>query len=207
MRKAFLIVSALLAFAAVSTGVARASTATYDFTLSGTGISGSGAIVVSTTGTPGVDDITGISGSYSNTLAGGFSGTITGLVPGSYSASSPTNVAAAGGNSDTFDNLFFPTDGAPSCLGYAAGGLLDGCGFTFKVGSADFVNIFGNGLGQYGVFDWSPSTVVDFNVPLKATFTLATPESGTFGLTLIGLAMLGLAVIRKRSVQELTQSA
>jgi hypothetical protein len=207
MRKALLIVSALLISGAVSTGVARASTATYDFTLSGTGISGSGAIIVSTTGTPGVDDITGISGSYSNTLAGGFSGSITGLVPGSYSASSPTTIAASGGDSDTFDDLFFPAGGAPSCLGYPVGGLLDGCGFTFKVGSADYVNIFGDGSGKYDVFDWTPSAVIDFNLPIKATFTLAAPEPGVLGLTLIGLSMLGLAVIRKRKVQGLTQAA
>jgi PEP-CTERM motif-containing protein len=34
-----------------------------------------------------------------------------------------------------------------------------------------------------------------------------TPEPGVLGLTLIGLTMLGFAVIRKRNVQGLTQAA
>jgi hypothetical protein len=174
---------------------------TIDFTITGTGISSSGAITVSTTGTPGVDRITGISGNYSNTNAGGFSGAISGLLSGSYSASSPTTIAAAPGWVDTFDNLFYPTGGAPACMGYGAGGLLDGCGLTFSVG-ADRVNLFGNGLGKYDVFDWTPSAVIDANVPLRATFTVVTPEPGTLDLTLIGLAMVCLmVVIRKRRSQ------
>jgi len=179
---------------------------TLDFTISGTGISSSGVITVSTTGTPGVDRITGISGSYSNMLAGGFSGSITGLVSGSYSASSPTTIAAAPGTIDTFDNLFYSGGGAPACLGYGAGGLLDGCGLTFSVG-ADHVNLFGNGPGNYEVFDWTPSAVIDFNVPLHATFT-PVPEPSVLDLTLIGVAIVGLmAMIRKRPSQRQSAAA
>jgi len=204
MMQRSLWVTVAIMFTVFFSTAARADT--FDFTITGTGISSSGAITVSTTGTPGVDRITGISGSYTNTLAGGFSGSITGLVTGSYSALFPTTIAAAPGTIDIFDNLFYPTGGAPSCFGYGSGGLLDGCGLTFSVGT-DHVNLFGNGLGNYEVFDWTPSAVIDFNVPLNASFT-AVPEPGALDLTLIGVGMVVLmAVIRKRKSQGQSQAA
>ena len=204
MRRSLWITAAII-FTFFASTAARADT--IDFTITGTGISSSGAFTVSTTGTPGVDRITGISGNYSNTNAGGFSGAISGLVAGSYSASSPTTIAAAPGWIDTFDNLFYPSNGAPACMGYGGGGLLDGCGLTFSVG-ADHVNLFGIGLGKYAVFDWTPSAVIDPNVPLRASFTVVTPEPGALALTLMGIAMVGLiAVMQKRRSQGQTQQA
>jgi hypothetical protein len=206
MRKTLWITSALLAFAVMGSTVARASSAKYSFTITGPDITSSGTITVSTTGTPGVDDVTGITGSYSDLNPGGFSGSISGLVTGSYSATSPTVIAAAPGYDDTFDNLFYPAGASPACGGEPAGALLDGCGITFAVGAND-VNLFGAGPGAYGVFDWTPTTVIDDNGPVQATFT-ETPEPGAFSLTLIGLTMLGfVGVMRKRKIQGLAQAA
>ena len=91
----------------------RAGTTVGTFTITGSGISASGTITLMTTGTPGADEIVGITGSFSTTNAGGFSGTITGLDPGSYSSSNPTI-----GPISRWDNLFYPAGSAPGLFGY-----------------------------------------------------------------------------------------
>jgi hypothetical protein len=203
MRKALLLLPILVL--GLASTAARADQ--YNFTISGTGISGSGTITVSSTGTPGVDDINGITGTFSNTAVGGFSGSITGLASGSYSASSPTTIPAVPGYIDTFDNLFYPGGSAASCLGNPPGGLLDWCGMTFKVGS-NLVNIFGTGTGTYGIFDWTPTTLLNNNTPVNATFTVAAPEPGTLGLLLAGLGVVALlGAVRRRKIQLLPQAA
>lgn len=211
MRKTLWVFAALLVFTVMGSTVARASSATYDFTISGTGISAFGTITVATTGTPGVDDITGITGAFATATDGGFSGTITGLVPGSYDSSSQTEITLAAGGYEYFDNLFYPTGAAPSVSGSPAGGLLDQGGLMFTVGS-DWVNLFGGGPG---VFDLSDGPIAgvgglgqyDNYAAVTASFIPA-PEPGTSSLTMIGLAMLGfVAVMRRRKVQGLTQAA
>jgi hypothetical protein len=203
MRKALLLLPILVM--ALAATAARADS--YSFTITGTGISGSGTIVVSASGTPGVDKITGITGTYSDTNSGGFSGSISSLAVGSYSASSPTVISAApAGYTDSYDNLFYPGGTAASCQGNPAGGLLDFCGLTFTVGG-DYVNLFGEGSGTYGLYDWTPSNLVQFNVPVKASFSLV-PEPGTLSLLLMGLGVVALlGASRNRKTQGLPQAA
>ena len=120
----------------------RAETPVGTFTITGSGISASGTITLMTTGTPGVDEIVGVTGSFSTTNAGGFSGAITGLNPGSYDPSNPTI-----GPISRWDNLFYPAGSAPSLFGYPPGGTLDDNGLDFIVGGVYTVNIFNRGNG------------------------------------------------------------
>ena len=71
---------ALLVLAGTLTTTQMAMADSFTFAFSGGGISGSGVLTVSPTGTPGTDTITGISGFFSDTNASAnFSGAITGL--------------------------------------------------------------------------------------------------------------------------------
>jgi hypothetical protein len=210
MRKTLWVIAALFVFAVMGSTVARADTATYAFTITGNGFTSTGTISVSTTGTPGVDDVNSIMGNFSST-AGGFAGAIGGLIPGSYNSSSQTEFSLPAGAYEYFDNLYYPTGAAPSVSGAPAGGLLDQGGIAFTVGSY-WVNLFGYGPGVFDVSDGlitssGPYTLDDDYVPVTATFSQV-PEPGTSSLALIGLAMLGfVAVIRKRKVQGLAQAA
>jgi hypothetical protein len=179
---------------------ATAQADSYSFSISGSGITASGLIFVATTATPGVDEITGITGSFSDGNVGGFSGAIVSLIAGSYSASAPTTISETPGSglSNTFDNLFYPGGAAAPCAGGTGGGVLDLCGLAFVVGTNDDVNLFGTGSGVYGLSDWTPSSIVQTNVPVSATFTA--PEPGTLSLILIGLIAVGLISIRKRKI-------
>jgi hypothetical protein len=93
----------------------------YNFTISGSGISASGVLTVAPTATPGVDSITGISGTYSDSGTGTVNGIITSLYSNpsnSYVGSSiPTHLF-------TDDNLFYPGN---------SGAQLDSAGIIFYV--------------------------------------------------------------------------
>ena len=215
MRKSLWMIPVVLLLSALGGTAARADQ--YKFNISGSGITANGIITVSATGTPRVDDIIGISGTYSDTNSGGFSGSITSLIPcsGSCSASSPTSINLTGlGQIVTFDNLFYPTSAAASCLGLTTAATLDECGVAFYVGSGatDGVNLFGNGGASLVAFDWTSTTIptsgyANDDAPVTVSF-LAVPEPGTSALTLIGLGMLGLMLVfRKRRSIALAQAA
>jgi uncharacterized protein (TIGR03437 family) len=121
----------------------RASTTIATFTITGNGISASGTMTLVTTATPGVDEIIGITGSFSTTNAGGFSGAISGLSPGSYDSSDPTPGALS-----FWDNLFYPAGSAPGLFGYPPGGTLDDDGLDFIVDGIYTVNVFSRGNGS-----------------------------------------------------------
>ncbi len=120
--------------------LALAGTTVETFTITGAGISASGTIALMATGTPGVDEIVGITGSFSTTKRGGFSGAIIGPNPGSYDSSKPTTGAISG-----WDNLFYPSGSAPGLNGYPPGGTLDNYGLDFIVAGGYTVNVFSEG--------------------------------------------------------------
>jgi hypothetical protein len=192
---------------------ANAGTITEAWTVTGAGITGSGAITLATTGDPAVDDITGITGNFSTTNDGGFSGAISGLVPGSYSSTSPTYDAL--NPTYGFDNLFYPSGGAPVCSGsYTTGpaNVFDDCGVDFLVTGGYEVNLFGwSASDGYGLYDGVSSSGVCFdcgpdNLGVPVTFTAtAAPEPTTF--LLLGTGLPGLAVVRFRKARRAGHSS
>jgi len=153
---------------AICAPLARAGTTVGTFTISGSGINASGTITLTTTSDPSVDEITGITGTFST--ASGFSGAITGLSQASYSSANPTQGLIA-----EYDNLYYPTGMAPSLKGYVAGGTLDDNGLDFQVAGGYSVNVFQRG-GTSG-FLLSDGLYVDYDHDVTVTFVLTLPPT------------------------------
>jgi hypothetical protein len=189
MKKISLVVIALATAFAISP-VAKADS--YAFNVAGAGISGSGVITFSVTANPAVDEITGITGTFSDLGAGIDNAAITGLVPSSYNSASPSTVPAASGYIWEFDNLFYSTGAAPGVNGYPAGGLLDNWGVLFTVVGGDEVNIWGNGANHpYTAGDSMGLSNGSFTDSGTAVNFTATPEPST--LLLLGTGLLFMA--------------
>jgi hypothetical protein len=185
---------ALLAMAAALAITPAALADSVCFTISGSGISGSGTITFTPAG-GGVYDITGITGIFSTTNDGGFSGAITGLGASSYDVNNPSTNALS-----VWDNLFYPGGDSPNINGaygdLPGGNLLDGYGLLFDVTGGYTVNLFGNGLSQpYELSDGNGS-YVDNNAAVNFAVS---PEPGS--LFLLGTGLLGLAVILFRKAK------
>jgi hypothetical protein len=199
MRKSMWIILAILFAGGLRAPQAQAGGIDEAFTINGAGITGSGTISLMTSATPGVDEITDITGNFTTTNNGGFSGAITGLnSPSSYDATNPTLDELT-----FYDNLYYPSAAALSCEGGMTGGVLDYCGLDFLVAGGYEVNVFGLGaMGGYQVLDGtaSASTVYDSLVPVNF---VVTPEPSTAALFLIGCVAMAFAV-RKRIVQSLS---
>jgi PEP-CTERM motif-containing protein len=197
MQKSIWIIFAVL-FAALGAPNAQAGGIDDAFTISGTGITGSGTITLMTSGSPGVDEITDITGNFTTTNNGGFSGSITGLnSPSSYDPTNPTV-----DNLTFYDNLFYPSASALSCGDGATGGLLDYCGLDFLVAGGYEVNVFGLGAsGGYQVLDGttSASTIYDSLVPVTLVVTPEPSSAALFSIGLLAMAFAG----RKRIVERL----
>jgi hypothetical protein len=204
MRKSSWIIPAILLLTTLGCTAARADVVTDDFTITGGGIAASGTITLMTTATPGVDEITGITGNFSTTNDVGFSGSIAGVIPvsASNSASSPTSNTIA-----VFDNLLYPAGTAPGENGYAAGGLLDYWGLAFTVGTTDWVNIFTEGPSSVVVNDGVTQSAYapeDDGTPVSFTI-IPTPEPSSLGLLLFGVGLV--FVMRKRISRNLPQAS
>ncbi len=156
MKASYIAVLAL----AVAVGFASGAMASeYNFSFSGGGITASGTLIVSQTSTAGVDDIIGITGTFSDTNAGAVvSGAITGLYkPLSY----VSNTLATPGVASTttglsYDDTFYPAansplvcydlvDGVPTLTYPFSGGVFDIFGVTFDVAGGYVGELWSNG--------------------------------------------------------------
>jgi hypothetical protein len=202
-----------LAGALVSTRVAVADPTTYTFSFSGGGISASGVFDLAPTGTANTDQITGISGYFSDTTAG-ISGAITGLEPAALPGPPPF-VPPGFTATFSYDNLFYTDGNSPLVCppdtpggppGYPfGGGFLDIYGVAFEVGPY-VVDLWSNGdvpgAGlTYEVSDALGAQLLEPDnegqaVPVSLT-TAATPEPGSLLLLTAGLPGL-IAVVRRK---------
>jgi hypothetical protein len=156
----------------------------YDFTITGSGVSASGVITIAPiVGDPGFFGITGITGTYSD--AGITTTNITGMYPDpAYAVIEDSN------HLFQFDNQFDPSGN---------GGLfLDGPGMVFDLANGDYVGVCGTGCATGGlpynlnVVD-TTGNYTHNNEGIGVNFTV--PDGGT---TLIGLAIAGLAGLRRK---------
>lgn len=216
----------VLAFA-VAVGFAPAAMASqYDFSFNGSGIAISGVLTLAPGPSAGVDEITGISGMFSDTNAG-VSGAITGLyTPVSYVSNTlgtPGIAFTTGGLS--YDDLFYPAgnspaicfdlvNGVPTLTYPFSGGQFDIFGIAFDIaGPGGYVGeIWSNGDVGGGPIVYAAglanatSLVDDPNSGPEATtppgefgtFTATpTPEPASF--VLFGIGLLGIATLGRKN--------
>jgi hypothetical protein len=196
-----------------------ASAATIEFSFNGGGITSSGTLTFvpapdSTSGvsTPGTNEITGITGTFTDSNDG-VSGVITGLyTPLSYITPAVEPVAYTTGGL-SYDDLFFPAGNSPAdCPGYPfSGGDFDILGVAFNV-TGGYVGEFfsdGNYPGYsgpvYAAADANSTIELDNPNPdgtlpeptgVVGTFTVV-PEPGTLLLLAGGLAALAIRFARR----------
>lgn len=225
--------AALLLVACLATAPSIAKADSYVFSFSGGGLSGSGVFTTSNSGVPGVPgahQITGISGTFTDAIAG-FTGAITGIQP----TSLPSNInadgtfvppgTAADGFGFSWDNLFYPGANSPAVCPPPApgdphgaypfgGGYFDIYGLLFNVQGGYSVDLWSNGVIPgfgltYGVGDSLHGTVLHtYGEPFSGTSATvsiaATPEPES--LLLIGTSVPGLLLLWKRRNRLLSAS-
>lgn len=205
----------------VATLPVAASAATVSFTFAGPeGVSGA---VTLTYGTAvdakysGAFEITGVSGSFSDTTLGISNASILGLVQVAHNEPESTNLlaphdfsrfAVATGTSlqsngfVTYDNLFWP-GGAPATSSdyQAQGGVLDIYGLLFRIGNNRVVNLWSNGTFApggsftYGVHVATTDAMLH-SVEMGVAVT-PVPEPESLALLLAGLGVVGWVARRR----------
>jgi hypothetical protein len=214
---------ALTAAFAIATVFASATRADeFSFSFNGNGISASGTFDVSQTSAPGVDEITGITGTFSDMNAG-VSGAITGLyTPISYvsnTLATPGIAFTSGGLS--YDDTFYVAGNSPAIcydliggvptLTYPfSGGQFDIFGVAFNIAGGDVGEIWSNGDVGFGPVIYAaglanasgllddPNSNSDTIPPGRyGSFTSSQmPEPGS--LFLLGMGLFGLVVLGAR---------
>lgn len=182
-----------------------------DFSFNGNGVSTSGSFTYTPSATvPGAEEITSITGTFSDSNVG-VTGAITGLYsPISYVNTIPGVASTTGGLS--YDDLFFPNGNTVlDCPGYPfTGGVFDIFGVAFNVDGGYVGEIWSNGdipgLGivyaaglanSDGLVD-NPNSGADAPAPPGRYGSLAiTPEPSS--ILLLGSGLFGLAgVVKER---------
>jgi hypothetical protein len=161
-------------------------------------------------------ELTGISGTISDSKIG-LDSTIVSVVPLNLTAPEPTNHLAPGDFSKfaaaglpasshgalTYDNLFWPNGAPPTASDYQVNGqFLDIYGLLFTLANGDVVDLWSNGPGvfgdDYGIAIVTSALSPGGSVSLDyVTGGVTVPEPGA--LSLLGVGMLGLALLRRRA--------
>lgn len=198
--------------------VKTASASTFDFTFSGSGVSGAVQITYGTThdtATPSAIEVTGITGTITDTNngLGIVNASITGLVPLNRTTPEATNLlapndfsqfAVASGlpaTSDgaiSYDNLFYQTSSPQTASDYPLhGGFLDIYGLLFTINNGDTVNFWSNGtITGVGPYPYGIAVVTSANALDYTGGVTITPEPSAFGLA--ACALTGFALLRRR---------
>jgi hypothetical protein len=223
MKKAYWFTVALAGAALAG----QAQAATMPITFSGGGVSGSLVITFGAATDAKYSDafeITGVTGTFSDSNAGISNAAVTGIVPVNNAIPDPTNLLAPNDFSRfavasglppvsngfvTYDNLFWP-GGAPATASDfdGAGGFLDIYGLAFTIDGGNLVDLFNNGVGAitgipyggWGVVVANHDATVDY---VSGGVAASTPEPSTWammGLGFAGLAFAGYRRTRKAAV-------